>query len=121
MSGSKWVTGLISILLHFSWNVWNERNEDRHGRDKTEKEKLLVKRALLQLEELYKIRMDVLPRHRNLFYDNVEQHKQVDKTSKSISQWLYTWSSVIHHSAATTREYSITRMGSIMQYFNRNS
>ena len=121
MSGSKWVTGLISILLHFSWNVWNERNEDRHGRDKTEKERLLVERALLQLEELYKIRLDVLPRHRNLFYDNVEQHKQVDKTSKSISQWLYTWSSVIHHSAATAREYGITRMGSIMQYFNQNS
>ena len=62
-----------------------KKNEDRHGQDKTEREQLLVERSLLQTEELYKIRLDVLLRHHNLFYDKYTQHKEVEKTSRGLN------------------------------------
>ena len=46
---------MMEILHYFTWHVWQEKNGDRHRRDKTEQEKLLIEQALLQTEELYKI------------------------------------------------------------------
>ena len=90
MNGSSWANGIIVILYKFAQDVWHERNEDRHGRDKTEREKLLVERALLQTKEFYKLKNDVLPRHRQLFYDTYEKHKEVEETSKGLQQWIST-------------------------------
>lgn len=118
VSGLTWVKGLTEILYHFAWQVWKERNEDRHGRDKTEREKLLIERALLQTEELYRIRLDVLPRHRNIYYESIEQHKEVEKSARGLQQWISTWGSTLYHSADQAKRYGATRMNNIRQYFS---
>ena len=61
INGKTWVNGITVILYKFAQDVWQERNDDRHGRDKTAREQLLVERALLQTEEFYKLRNAVLP------------------------------------------------------------
>ena len=121
MNGATWVTGISSILYHFAWHVWKEQNEEKHGRDKTERERLLVERSLLQTEELYKIRLDVLPRHRHLFYDNYIQRKEIEKKSRGLNQWISTWSSVLYHSADRAKKYGATRMNNIRQYLSQTS
>ena len=42
-----WVSGITEILYNFVQAVWYKLNGDRHGRDKTEKDKLLDERALI--------------------------------------------------------------------------
>ena len=85
-TGTIWVTKITAILFHIVWDVWKDRNIDRHGRDTTDQERLLVERALLQTKELYRIRLDVLPAYHELFYDLFEQHTNVEKTSRDLHQ-----------------------------------
>ena len=60
-SGQSWITQITKIIFNFTYDVWDERNNDRHGRDETEREKILVERAVQQTFALYKIRHKVLP------------------------------------------------------------
>ena len=113
------MAGISSILFHFAWDVWVKRNEDRYGWDKTDRERLSIERALLQIDELYKIRLDVLTKDRKLFYDSAEQHKQIETMRRGLQQWIHTWSDVIHHSATKAKKYGITNMNSIIDYFHR--
>ena len=117
-TGTIWVTKILAILFHFAWDVWKDRNIDRHGRDKTDRERLLIERALLQTKELYRIRLDVLPSHRELFYESFEQHTIVEKTSRGLQQWIFTWRDVLLHSAERAQRLGTTRMNSIRQYFS---
>ena len=36
VSGQTRMKGMTEILYHFAWNVWQERNRDRHIGDKIE-------------------------------------------------------------------------------------
>ena len=68
-------------------------------RDNNDKEILLIERALIQTEELYKILFDILSRHREIYYDNIKKNEEAEKTSKGLQQWISTWGFVLYHSA----------------------
>ena len=102
-------------------DVWKERNADRHGQDKSMRERLLIKRALLQTAELYNIREDVLPRHRDLFHDTYEIHKEIEDSSSSLHQWLVLWGPLIHHSIRQAKRLGVDRVNDIRQYFSQDS
>ena len=124
VSGTSWVSNITELIFNFTQMVWIERNKDRHGRDSSEKEKILLNRAVIQTEELYKMRLDILPRHRKYFYDSFEEHLQEETTSRGLQQWVTTWGPVIRHSLSTAKNLGVTRMNSILQYFrpiNTNS
>ena len=121
INGKTWVNGITVILYKFAQDVWYERNEDRHGRDKTEREKLLVERALLQTEEFYKLKNEVLPRHCQLFYETYEKHKEVEETSKGLQQGISTCSPVIHQSSEQAKRLGIIGVHSILCYFTQSS
>lgn len=112
-TGSIWVTTITEILFHFAWEVWIEHNTDRHGRDKMDRKRLLIERALVQTKELYWIRLDVLPMHRELYYDLFEHHTQSEKSSKGLQQWISTLGNVLIQSEERAHLFGITRMRSI--------
>ena len=120
INGKTWVNGITVILYKFAQDVWQERNDDRHGRDKTAHKQLLVEQASLQTEEFYKLRNAVLPRHRQLFYESYEQHKEVEETSKGLLQWISTWGPVIHQSSEQAKRLGINGVHSILRYFRRS-
>ena len=63
----------------------------------------------------------MLPRHRQLFYDTYEKHKEVEETSKGLQQWISTWGPVIHQSSEKARRLGINGVHSILRYFKRSS
>ena len=121
LSGASWVNSVIKIIFNFALDVWKERNIDRHGRDVTKSEILLIERALLQTNELYRQRAQVLPRHKYLFYDTFEQHKEIEKTSRSLNQWITTWSPLLKHSILKAKQFGITGMDTLHSFFTRQT
>ena len=121
MTGRTWTSSIIQIIYNFTLNVWLERNKDRHGRDRTERERLLVERALIQTKEFYRIRDDVLPRHRKLFYESFEKHVEIEQTSWGLQQWIHAWGPVLNHSVAKAKRLGITGIHSITQYLSNDS
>ena len=37
-----WVTQITQIIFNFEYDIWEERNKERHERDATEKDSILV-------------------------------------------------------------------------------
>ena len=52
ISDTSWVSSIMEILFNFAQIIWIKRNKDRHGRDTTEQEQILLQRVALQTEEL---------------------------------------------------------------------
>ena len=86
INGKTWVNGITNIIYNFAQDVWHECNEDRHGRDETDRERLLVEMTLIQTEEFYKLVNAVLPQHRQIFYKTYKKNKEVEETSRGLKQ-----------------------------------
>ena len=102
----------------FSWKVWNERNEDRHGRDAADKAKHRLDKAIRSTTSLYRFKPDVLPSHSHIFYNTLEEHLEKETKSYQLENWINTWRSVITRSVQKAKEFGITRTRSILQYFS---
>ena len=119
-SDQSWVTQITKIIFNFTYDVWEERNTDRHGRDATEKEMILVERAVQQTIALYEIRHEVMPQHKDLFYDTLTQHQEVEKSSRSLQQWVTTWGPVLWDSLKKATTLGIGRESSIASCFTQS-
>ena len=100
--------------------IWTERNEDRHGKDAISREERLVERAIAQTEALYRVRNQVLPCHRELFYTDLEEHLEMETSSTGLFQWVSTWGPVIRHSVNETKTRSVNGMRLLRTYFQRS-
>ena len=119
-SGQAWVTQVSKILFNFIYEIWEERNKDRHGRDETERERILIERAIQTTGALYNIRNDVLPRHKELYYVSLETHKEAEKSSRGLEQWVTTWGPVLWDSLEKANKLGIGNENPIDSYFLRD-
>lgn len=85
-SVNQWVIQIAEILLQFAHSVWLDRNGNRHGRDKSEQEKILAQRIIRQTNELYELRHDVLPSHKRLYYRDLVEDEKQEPTSCGLQQ-----------------------------------
>jgi len=99
--------------------IWTERNEDRHGKDAISREERLTERAIAQTEALYRLRNEVLPCHRELFYNDLEEHREKETSSTGLFQWVSTWGSVIRNSVNQAKDRGVNGMRSLSTYFQR--
>jgi len=53
VNGQTWATALAELLLQQWYNLWIERNGDRHGRDKDSKAAAAKRQAIREVEQLY--------------------------------------------------------------------
>lgn len=97
--------------------MWKERNTDRHRRDKTESERNLVERIIQQTNKFYKVRNNVLPRHKNLFYQNLEEHKRKEETFCGLQQLMNTLGPLLRDSSESAKNLGINRMRTMAEYF----
>ena len=98
LSGRIWTILTGRFLLHQWFQIWDSRNKVRHGEDSNTQALLQKEIASLRLQELYKYKDQVHPRHRYLFYKTVEQHVQ-DKSTSDILTWIDLWSATTQHSS----------------------
>ena len=71
------------------------------------KKKIRIERAIAQTKEFYKVKNDVLPHHQRLFYDNINQHVEMEKSSLNLQQWLNTWAPVLHNSLKNAKKLGL--------------
>ena len=46
----------------------------------------------------YRLRNEVLPCHRELLYNDLDEHREMETSSTGLFQWVSTWGPVIRHS-----------------------
>ena len=117
-SGDRWVTGIIKLTFDYAWNVWTERNEDRHGRDANEMANRRLEKAIRCTLSLYRFQSEVLPVHWKLFYSLIDHHMEKETTATQLENWMNTWSSVIFRSIRRAKEMGVSRTREIAQYFS---
>ena len=118
-SGNIWVIGISKIIFDYSWKVWNDCNEDRHGRDNTEKANSRLAQAIRSTELLYRFQLDVLPAHKQVFYATIEEHLEKEDSTRKLDTWISTWSAVIHHSVKQAKEMGVKGTRAIYEFFTR--
>ena len=117
-SREVWVHGIIRLILMFLWKVWNNCNNDRHGRDVADKAKHRLDKAIRSTTSLYRFKPDVLPSHTHIFYTTIDEHLEKETTAYQLESWINTWRSLISRSVQKAKEFGLTRTRSILQYFS---
>ena len=81
----------------------------------------MIERAIQQTGALYDIRNEVLPWHKELYYASLDTHKEVEKSSRGLGQWVTTWGPVLWDSLEKANKLVIGNENPIDSYFLRDS
>ena len=102
-NGTTWTTNLAHLLLQKWFDLWDDRNTARHGRDL--KEQWAKKHVQLQREvELIYEQADCLPLHliHSIFQRPLEE--QMAMSPSDITAWLANWLPVVHRELQMNRQ-----------------
>ena len=121
-SGNTWVLAIGRLLLDQWLSLWHTRNEQRHGKDKTQQQQLRQQRLTSELHEIYTYKTKVCPKDRDLFHESVEHHLHHHQSLDSIENWIYIYKDAIKASAKQATLLGITQNRTILEYpmFNPN-
>ena len=93
-NGTVWATNLAAQLLQQWWNLWEDRNHARHGRDKEQQWQKKQEQLQREVELLYE-KADELPPDLldHIFRRPLEE--QMAKSPGDIKAWLANWLPVV--------------------------
>ena len=93
-NGTVWATNLAAQLLQQWWNLWEDRNHVRHGKDKEQQWKKKQEQLQREVELLYE-KADELPADLldHIFRRPLEE--QMAKSPGDIKAWLANWLPVV--------------------------
>ena len=90
----KWTTNVIDFIFAQWWELWESRNQDRHGRDLTTRMQADARQADRELAMLYDTYEAIAPQHLAwLFNIPLDARRQWPTTA--IRQWLNTWKPIL--------------------------
>jgi hypothetical protein len=73
-NGTTWLTSIIDAFLKQWWQLWESRNQDRHGKDKDAQNQATKAQAIRDLQIFYDTYQDkVLPEHQYLFTISIHE------------------------------------------------
>ena len=98
LAGTSWVTQLGQRLLNAWFDVWDTRNQERHGKDEAERKEKRREFILRQLEALYQLKHRVIPAHRHLFLSDAKSHLESTTVLDSLEDWIHIFGPAIHAS-----------------------
>ena len=89
-TGTVWATNLAAQLLQQWWNLWEDRNKVRHGKDKEQQWQKKQEQLQREVELLYE-KADELPANLldHIFRRPLEE--QMAKSPGDIKAWLANW------------------------------
>ena len=115
-AGELWAANIIQVLLTYTIELWEERNQDVHGRTTTEqKQKLLDKHRITMqdLEERYKHEIQVVDSH--IFSDF---HTTISHDNPQVlANWIATRRPTIIRSARRAQTIAAANTPSIINWF----
>jgi hypothetical protein len=116
LDGSKWITQIGHLLLTSWKELWQVRNNERHGQEKMQRDAFTLQVVTAELQELYRLKNDVCPSDRHLFYSNVAEHLQRHPNLQQIEDWIHLYRDAIRVSVTTAKRLGIQRSRNLLDY-----
>lgn len=116
LSGKSWVLGVGRLLLDQWLLLWKLRNEERHGKDMQEQNRIRQQIVTSELMELYTYKNKVCPADRSLFHDSVEDHLSQHTSLDVIEDWISVYKEAIKASAAQAQNLGIVRNRTLLEF-----
>jgi hypothetical protein len=101
-NGMTWVTDVIDTVFCRWWTLWTSRNDDRHGRDKESQAEAAKAQAIREVKLLYDMKDSVLPQHRGILQQPLEQKLQWNKSY--LRAWINTFKPLLEKGYNTAME-----------------
>ena len=102
-NGQTWATTVIQTILTGWLDLWQLRNGDRHGRDKTTKAQAAKAQAVRELELIYDGHLNqILPHHNWILETPLEQRKNL--RTHALRLWINCFKPVLEESYKTRLE-----------------
>jgi hypothetical protein len=97
--GRSWTSFTSKHFLSKWIDLWDLRNGERHGKDDTTRRALLTERVHQKLQQLYTLRLRVLPIHRKHFFASVAEHIQEQPSLTNMENWINSFKTAMIGSA----------------------
>lgn len=112
----RWTTIMGRRMIERWLEVWDIRNEERHGKDADQKKAARLQHLKSQLEDLYSYRTKVCPADAHIFYGDVTEHIQKHPSLHQVEDWIAMNCEAIRASAALATKLGISRNRTITEY-----
>jgi len=119
--GKQWVTIHGRMLLQQWLTLWKIRNAERHGADQQERQRTRYSHLQKELTELYKLRTEVTPRDRNIFYTTATEHMKASPELNTLEDWIFTHRTAIIASAQQAKQHGIQHNRTIREFFKHRN
>ena len=107
-SGSMWIRAVTKTIWEYVYEMWKERNLDRHGRDNEEIVRKVRQQNLQELETWYERRdnkrLELVGSEANVFYSTIQEHKQKEGEPALVEKWLCAYRPVLLQSKLRATE-----------------
>ena len=113
---SAWLIGLGRLLIDQWLQLWQLRNEQRHGKDATRFGQVQEQAIHSRLQELYKYRLEVCPEDKHIFHSSPEEHLAQHNNLDAIENWILTYKDAILASAGLAQKLGISRNRTLHEY-----
>lgn len=113
-----WLITLIRLLATSSYQLWEIRNDCRHGKDAATQRQALQEQTQRELRCLYQLRPLVLAQDRTLFRNTVELH--LSETVPQQRSWLLHHKKLIVHSVKVAAAQAKLQTHHIQRFFTRH-
>jgi hypothetical protein len=113
--GTQWVLNMGRLLIDQWLKVWEQRNADRHSKDKILNETIHIQALQSQLHELYTYKTQVCPADASLFYTSSTEHI-TNHTWTAIEDWINIYKEAIIASAQQATQLGIQGNRTITEY-----
>ena len=115
-TGPKWVLSIGRLLMDQWLELWQIRNQERHGKDLAEEAEKRKKVVIKELTALYEFRNQVCPSEMNLFYASVEEHVRQHPSTTTLESWIDTHKDAIKASSQQAMQMGIRRNRTLYDY-----
>jgi hypothetical protein len=113
-----WVLGLIKLMANSLFQLWELRNQCRHGHDNATRQQSLAEQAHREIRCLYQLKPLTLPQDQNLFRHSVDEH--LTETVPQLRTWIVHNKKLILHSVRVAKAQVTLHTHRIQRFFPRH-
>ena len=116
VTSGTWTMGLGRMLIDQWLELWQLRNNQRHGQDQENQRSIREQALYSELKHLYTYRSRVCPTDKNLFHSSADEHIANHPSLDAIENWIFTYRTAIEASVAQAVRLGITANRSLLEY-----
>jgi hypothetical protein len=110
-----WMLGLIKLMANSSFQLWELRNQCRHGHDNATRQQSMHDQAHREIRCLYQLKNLTLPQDLNLFCHSVDEH--LTETVPQLRTWIIHNKKLILHSVRVAKAQAKLHTHRIQRFF----